>query len=467
MNPTKNIPVVLVVDDEPSVLEAFETILEGQFTVVTAGSGKEALDKIALEPVNLVFLDITMPDMDGMQVLRRIREHDDNLPVIMATADNSARRAVEALQMGAFNYITKPFNVEEVMALAQRAMEQERLLREVVYLRSQKEAAKFENIIGSSRKIKDIYAIIEKVVNNNATILICGESGTGKELIARAIHFNSLRKHKPFIPINCASIPENLLESELFGYEKGAFTGAVNQKLGMFELAHEGTLFLDEISGLKSDVQGNLLRALEEREIRRLGGVKTVKIDVRIISATNIDLKRASREGKFREDLYYRLNVIPIYLPPLRERKEDIPLLVGHYLEKYNQVFRKKIEGLSKQALEHLMQYDWPGNIRELKNVIERLAALKDDGIITPKDLPFDIFVKGSLAKHCNDAGGLREASKDFERRYIAAMLERAGGNQVKAAKILGIHRNALFSKMKTLGLKNSVKENKPVAIRE
>jgi DNA-binding NtrC family response regulator len=459
MNNTKNLPVVLVVDDESAVLETFENILDGRFEVLTARSGKEALDKITKESINLVFLDIAMPDMDGMQVLRKIKEYDKNLSVIMATATDSARNAVEAMQLGACNYITKPFDVDEVIAVAQKAIEQDRLLREVVYLRSQREEIRFENIVGKSKKIREIFAIIEKVIQNDATILVSGESGTGKELVARAIHFNSPRKQKPFIPINCASIPENLLESELFGHEKGAFTDATNQKLGMFELANEGTLFLDEISGLRLDTQANLLRALEEREIKRLGGTKIIRVDVRIISATNIDLRQAVQEGKFRQDLYYRLDVVPIHLPPLREHREDIPLLVEHFLQRYNQVFRRKIEGLTKEALEYITTYDWPGNIRELKNVIERLVALKDDGVITPKDLPFDIFIKSSLIKGFKAEGGFKEASKDFEKQYIEAVLERVSGNQVKAAKILGIHRNALFNKMKSLGLKKQLKD--------
>ncbi|MDD5194658.1 MAG: sigma-54 dependent transcriptional regulator [Candidatus Omnitrophica bacterium] len=447
---TKKLAVVLVVDDEPAVLETFESILEGKFTVLTARGGVEALERVTKESINLVFLDITMPDMDGIRVLRKIKEYDENLAVIMATATDSARKAVEAMQLGACNYITKPFDAREVLAAAEKALAQEKLRKEVIYLRSQKEEIKFDNIIGKSKKIREIYKIIEKVAENDATVLISGESGTGKELIARAIHFNSTRREKPFIPINCASIPENLLESELFGHEKGAFTDAINQKLGMFELADEGTLFLDEISGLRFDVQSNLLRALEEKEVRRLGGTKLIKVDVRILSATNVDLKQAVQEGKFRQDLYYRLNVVPIYLAPLRERKEDIPVLVDHFLKRYNQVFRKKIEGLTQEALECLMSYEWPGNIRELKNVIERLAALKDDGIITHKDLPFDIFVNSSLAKNFKAEGGLKEAGKDFEKKYIEAVLERVGGNKTKAAKILGIHRNALFNKMKS-----------------
>jgi len=454
MSNKKDFPVVLVVDDEPIVLETFKTILDGQFKVLTAGNGEQALDIIARESINLVFLDIRMPDMDGMEVLRRIKERDENLSVIMATATDSARTAVEAMQLGACNYITKPFDADEVVTVARKAIERENLLKEVTYLRSQRQEVKFDNIVGRSKKMTEIYRIIDKVLKNNATVLISGESGTGKELIARAIHFNSLRKQKPFIPINCASIPENLLESELFGYEKGAFTGAASQKLGMFELAHEGTLFLDEISGLKLNMQAKLLRALEEKEIKRIGGTKIIKVDVRIISATNIDLKKAVHEGEFRQDLYYRLNVVPVNLSSLRERREDVPLLIEHFLHNFNQAFRKKIEGLTEETLEYLMDYDWPGNIRELKNVIERIVALKDDGIITPKDLPFDIFIKGSLAKDFQAEGGLKEACKNFEKQYIEAVLDRAGGSQIKAAKILGIHRNALFNKMKSLGLK-------------
>ena len=450
----KNLPLVLVADDEPAVLAAFEAILDGQFRVLTAQSGKEALDIISKELINLVFLDIKMPDMDGLAVLRKIKEYDENLAVIMATATDSARQAVEAMQSGACNYIIKPFEVAEVIAAARKAIEQDNLLKEVIYLRSPREEIGFENIVGQSKKIKEIYKIIKKVAANNATVFISGESGTGKELIARAIHFNGARKQKPFIPVNCAGIPENLLESELFGHEKGAFTDAVNQKLGMFELAGEGTLFLDEISSLRLDVQGNLLRALEEREIKRLGGTKLIKVDARIISATNADLKQMMQEGKFREDLYYRLNVVPVHLPSLRERAEDIPLLVNYFLQRYNAAFRKKIEGITSPALEYLMNYNWPGNVRELKNVIERAVALRDDGIITPGDLPFDIFIKGSINKGFPVEGRLKEANKDFEKQYIEAVLEKVNGSQAKAARILGIHRNTLLNKINNLGLK-------------
>ncbi|MFH1772497.1 MAG: sigma-54 dependent transcriptional regulator [Candidatus Omnitrophota bacterium] len=446
-------PVILVVDDDPSVLEAFKVILDEQFKILTAQSGKSALDTVSKEPVDLVFLDIAMPDIDGMKILRTMKELDANLSIIIATATDSAKMAVEAMRLGACNYITKPFDPDEVVAVAQKALEREELLKEVAYFRSQREEIKFDNIVGKSKSMEEIYGIIEKVGKNDTTIIITGESGTGKELIAQAIHWNGLRQQKPFIPVNCASIPENLLESEFFGYEKGAFTDAASQKLGMLELADQGTLFMDEISSLKLDMQAKLLRALEEKEIRRVGGTKIVKVDVRIICAANVDLKALAQEGKFRYDLYYRLNVVPIHLPSLRERREDIPLLVAHFLRNFNKAFRKEIEGFTDDSLEYLINYDWPGNIRELKNVIERLVALKDKGVITSKELPFDIFIKNKLIKSFRAEGGLKEARRDFEKQYIEAVLERVGGNQIKASKILSIHRNALFNKIKSLGI--------------
>lgn len=454
MRDRKHLPIILVVDDEPGVLETFETILDGKFKVLTACTGKDALRIAAEEPVDLVFLDIAMPDMDGMQILRRIKESEENISVIMATATDSARMAVKAMQLGACNYIAKPFDVDEVLTVAQKALERQRLLKEVAYFRSQREKIKFNSIIGKSKKMEEIYRVIGKVINNESTIFISGESGTGKELIARAIHFNGPRKHKPFIPINCASIPENLLESELFGHERGAFTDAAHQKLGMFELANEGTLFLDEISTLRLDMQAKLLRVLEEREVKRVGGTKIIKVDVRILSATNTDLKQAVERGEFRRDLYYRLNIVPIHLPPLRERKEDVPLLGEHFLREYNQVFRKDIQGMTKEAVEYLKEYEWPGNIRELKNIIERIVVLKDDDIISSKDLPFDVFVRSKSAKCATMEGRFKDACKDFERQYIKAVLERVDGNQAKAAKILGLHRNGLLNKLKNLGLK-------------
>ncbi|MBN2483509.1 MAG: sigma-54-dependent Fis family transcriptional regulator [Candidatus Omnitrophica bacterium] len=453
MNTQKTSPHVLIIDDEPSVLETFKIILEAAYTVHTAATGKEALSIIHTQPIDTVFLDIIMPDVDGIELLRKIKEYDRSIEVIMATASDSARQAVTAIKLGAFNYITKPFDVEEISTLAEKACAQRRMNRELFVLRQDRQKEGFAHIIGNSPNMKGLYRLIKKVCDNSSTVLITGESGTGKELIARAIHFNSTRAPKPFIPLNCASIPDSLLESELFGYEKGAFTGAASRKLGMFELAHEGTLFLDEISSLKLDVQAHLLRVLEEKEIKRLGGTKIFNIDVRIISATNVDLKALVDDGKFRMDLYYRLNVVPLPVPPLRDRKEDIPLLARHFLDMFNQSFRKHIEGFSKEAMDCLIEYEWPGNVRELKNIIERIAALHEKGVITPQTLPFDIFIRHNLSLD-QDGGNLKEACRDFERHYIEAVLTQSSGNQTKAAKILGIHRNALFLKMKSLGLK-------------
>ncbi|MFH2138983.1 MAG: sigma-54 dependent transcriptional regulator [Candidatus Omnitrophota bacterium] len=454
MKVNNNISIILAVDDDESILETFKIILEDQFIVVTANSGEEALKKIEKELIDMVFLDYKMPGMDGMNVLRKIKEYDENLPVVMATATDSARTAVEAIQLGACNYITKPFDPDEILTLAEESLEKGRYLKEAAKPRRSGKKSEFDNIIGKSKQMQAIFDMLNKVLDNDATILISGESGTGKELIAQAIHFNSLRNKNSFIPINCASIPENLLESELFGHEKGAFTDAARQKIGIFELADKGTLFLDEISCLKPDMQAKFLRVLEQKEVQRVGGNKIIKVDVRIISATNIDLKRAIEEGSFRNDLYYRLNVVPIHLPTLRERREDIPLLIEHFLNSFNEMFGKEIRGITPEALECMMNYDWPGNVRELKNIVERLVALKEKGVITPKELPLDIFLKHRLVNSFRSQTGLKDACNDFERNYIESVLEQAGGSQIKAAKMLGIHRNALFNKMKSLGLK-------------
>jgi DNA-binding NtrC family response regulator len=451
MKKEKHLPVVLVIDDEPVICEILKTMLEGKFKVFALQNGKEAVELIAKERVNLAFLDITMPNVDGLTLLRKIKEQNKDLPVIMATAMDNAKAVVEAMKQGACDYITKPFDVEEVISAACAALRESSRL---TYFRSKRESIQFDSIVGKSKKIRGVYDVIEKVLDNDAIIFIYGESGTGKELIARAIHFNGARKHKPFIAVNCASIPENLLESELFGHEKGAFTDAVTQKLGMFELANGGTIFLDEISDLKLDMQAKLLRALEEREIRRLGGENVIKVDVRIISATNVNLKKAVEEGKFREDLYYRLNVVPVNIPPLRERKEDIKLLIDHFLKTYNKIFRKNISGLTGQVLARLTEYSWPGNIRELKNIIERIVALKGEGVIAIEDLPFDIFMENNLDGSSQKEGLLKEACNNFQKKYIEAVLVKAGGNQTEAARILGIHRNALLNKIKMLGLK-------------
>ncbi|MFB0526942.1 MAG: sigma-54-dependent transcriptional regulator [bacterium] len=453
----KILPNILVVDDEVNIVESFKQLLKDNYKVLTATSGEEALEKVEKENLDIVLLDIKMPGMDGIEVLRRIEQMRENVDVIMITAVNTMKTAIEAMKLGAYDYITKPFDVDEVVVSINKALEKRCLIREVSYLRS--EVAKpvnFDNIIGTSEKMCQVYDIVSEMTQNDATVLISGESGTGKELIARAIHFNGLRKDKPFIPVDCASISESLLESELFGHEKGAFTDATSQKLGRFELANHGTLFLDEIGNLRMDMQGKILRALQEREIQRVGGVKTIKIDVRIISATNIDLKKAIKERRFREDLYYRLNVVPIELPPLRERKEDIPLLVRYFLGIFNQEFGKKIKDIIPQAMDSLVNYRWPGNVRELRNVIERLVALTKEEVISHKRLPLDILltVNTEEANMGEEGMLLREAREQFEKQFILGVLEKVNWNQTEAAKILGVHRNTLIMKIQNLGIK-------------
>lgn len=453
----KILPNILVVDDEINVIESFKRLLEDDYKVLTATSGEEALEKIEKENLDIVLLDIRMPEMDGIEVLRRIREMSENVDVIVVTAVSTMRTAIEAMKLGAYDYITKPFEVDEVIISINKALEKRCLAREVSYLRSEvARPVKFDNIIGTSEKMRQVYEIVSEMTKNDATVLIHGESGTGKELFARDIHFNGLRKDKPFIAVDCASIPENLLESELFGHEKGAFTDATSQKLGRFELANHGTLFLDEIGNLKPDMQGKILRVLQEREIQRVGGVKTIKIDVRIISATNVVLKKAIKEEKFREDLYYRLNVVPIELPSLRERKEDIPLLARYFLKIFSREFGKKIKDITPEAMEFLMNYRWPGNVRELRNVIERLVALTKEDVISRKRLPLDILLTVKTEENNIGEEGmlLKGAREQFEKQFILGVLEKVNWNQTEAAEILGIHRNTLMLKMQNLGIK-------------
>jgi len=453
----KILPNILVVDDEVNVIESFKQLLKDNYKVLTATNGEEALEKVEKENLDIVLLDIRMPGMDGIEVLRRIEEMKENVDVIMVTAVNTTKTAIEAMKLGAYDYITKPFEVDEVVISIDKVLEKRCLTRELSYLRSEvAKPVKFDNIIGTSEKMQQVYEIVSEMTKNDATVLISGESGTGKELFARAIHFNGLRKDKPFITVDCASIPENLLESELFGHEKGAFTDATSQKLGRFELANHGTLFLDEIGNLKMDMQGKILRVLQEREIQRVGGVKTIKIDVRIISATNIDLKKAIKEERFREDLYYRLKVVPIEIPPLRERKEDIPLLVRCFLGIFNREFGKKIEDITPEAMESLVNYRWPGNVRELRNVIERLVVLTKEVVISHNRLPLDILstVNTEEANMGEEGILLKEAREQFEKQFILGVLEKVNWNQTEAARILGVHRNTLMMKMQNLGIK-------------
>ncbi|MCL6630140.1 MAG: sigma-54 dependent transcriptional regulator, partial [Armatimonadetes bacterium] len=355
-------------------------------------NGRKALDVVSSEPdVNVMICDLIMPDLNGVEVLKSAKEINPQLSVVMITAHGTIKTAVDAMKLGAFDYITKPFDMDEIKLVVKNAAERSELLEENIHLKQElKSRYSFEGIIGSSSKMQEVFKIVERVANSNATVLIRGESGTGKELIARAIHYNSPRAAKPFIAVSCAALPETLLESELFGYEKGAFTGAVGQKAGRFELAHQGTLFLDEVPEISPPVQVKLLRVLQEREFERVGGTKTIKVDVRLIAATNRDLEQLVAEGHFRPDLYYRLQVIQVFLPPLRERTEDIPLLVQHFIEKYNKENGKFVKGVTDETMDLLMKYRWPGNVRELENVIERGVVLADanEDLITPDLLP-------------------------------------------------------------------------------
>ena len=452
MTEEKFLPTVLVVDDDQSVIESFKVALDN-YNVLATNSGEIALDKIKKEDINVVLLDILMPEMDGMDVLRKIKELGKNIDIIMVTAIKTVKTAIEAMKLGAYDYITKPFDVDELLESIRKAIERQGLLREVEYLKSELSPPfMFDDIVGSDENMKKVYDMITDVAKGDTTVLINGESGTGKELVARSIHFHSPRKDRPFVTVDCASIPENLLESELFGHERGAFTDATTQKLGRFELANTGTLFLDEISNMDMAMQGKILRAIQEREIQRLGSQKTIKIDIRIISATNIDLKKAVKENAFREDLYYRLNVIPLSLPPLRERKSDIPMLANYFLQMYSKMFNKDIQDISKQAMNYLIDYNWPGNVRELQNITERLVTLGKEKIISHKRLPLDILI--SEEKGIKPKKLFKGAVHQFETQYILGVLEKTNWNQTNAAKLLNIHRNTLIWKINLLGLR-------------
>lgn len=388
-----NNKTLLIVDDEPNIRRVLTAVFEkAGYRVLTAENGRKALDVVSSEPdVNVMICDLIMPDLNGVEVLKSAKEINPQLSVVMITAHGTIKTAVDAMKLGAFDYITKPFDMDEIKLVVKNAAERSELLGENIHLKQElKSRYSFEGIIGSSSKMQEVFKIVERVANSNATVLIRGESGTGKELIARAIHYNSPRAAKPFIAVSCAALPETLLESELFGYEKGAFTGAVGQKAGRFELAHQGTLFLDEVPEISPPVQVKLLRVLQEREFERVGGTKTIKVDVRLIAATNRDLEQLVAEGHFRPDLYYRLQVIQVFLPPLRERTEDIPLLVQHFVEKYNKENGKCVKGVTDETMDLLMKYRWPGNVRELENVIERGVVLADadEDLITPDLLP-------------------------------------------------------------------------------
>lgn len=459
-------PSILIIDDDRSLLEFYSVFLEDEFQVHTAESGEEGLKLLEQEDFALILLDVRLPGMDGIEVLRQAKAIDENVDVIMVTAVKNVRVAVEAIKLGAYDYLVKPFEIDDVLSLLRRTLERQNLMREVLYLRAEVDRHEMGDIVGRSAKMRQIYDLICRVADTNATVLISGESGTGKELIARTIHKQSQRQAKPFVAVNCAAISEHLVESELFGHERGAFTGAVEKRLGRFELANTGVLFLDEISNLRLDLQAKLLRALQEREFERVGGNKTIRVDVRIVAATNQELKQMVTERTFRDDLFYRLNVVPINVPPLRERKEDIPMLIDHFLAKYNKAFRREVQGFTPAALGVLRNYHWPGNVRELENVIERLVAISHQRMIGVDDLPLDLVtVKHQVVDDVFTRGAsLRQAKAEFERHYILRALEKSRWNQTEAAKRLGVHRNTLLGKMETLRIRPTGEEGSPVS---
>ena len=456
---------VLIVDDEVGARESLKMILKNDYEVILAKNAEEAFLQIKAHSPDVILLDIILPDLDGLKVLDQIKQNDPDMVVIMITATKTVKTAVEAMKLGAYDYVTKPFDIDELRLIISRSLSTKALEQEVKYRREEMDKNfDFGNIIGKSKLMKEIFKVVKQIADSKSTALIMGESGTGKELISRAIHYNSNRKNYPFVTINCAAIPETLIESELFGHERGAFTNAIERKLGRFEVAHQGTLFLDEIGELSLATQAKTLRFLEEKEFNRVGGSKTIKVDVRLITATNKDLNQLIKKGSFREDLYYRINVVPIVIPPLRDRKEDIPVLIDHFINKFNIENNKTVKGFNKEALELMMQYEWPGNVRELENLVERVIALTFNEHIQLSELPLSFKnipkINGLKESVLDGKVSFIQAEEEFEREVILDALKRTNNIQSHAAEILGISRRILKYKMDKLGInQNKVKD--------
>ena len=448
---------VLIIDDEAAIRESLQTLLELEgYEVDTASDGAEGLARLAERPYDLALLDFAMPERNGIEVLQDIRERDSDLAVIMITAYGTVENAVNAMQAGATNFIQKPWDNEKLLADVRAAISQRRAEAEIVQLkRALKQRYNFEHIVGKSEPMLRIFDLVAQVAPSRSTVLLQGESGTGKELIAKAIHMNSPRKGQAFVPVNTGSMPADLLESTLFGHVKGAFTSAIASKKGLFEMADRGTLFLDEIGTMGLDTQAKILRVLQDRKFMHLGGVNEIQVDVRIIAATNVDLRQQVKQGKFREDLFYRLNVITIDLPPLRQRKNDIPLLVHYFAQKFAEENGKPPLQLTTEALRPLLDYDWPGNVRELENVMERAVVLANGTNLTIDLLPDEMVGRGAklaLMDHRPDAS-LFEIMEDCERRIITDMLEKSGWNQTEAAEQFRIPLSTLNQKIKRLNI--------------
>ena len=450
---------VLLIDDEARVRTSLKMVLEPTYDIYQAADAQEGLEVFRKEGPDLVLLDVILPGTDGLTVLETLRSENKMTPVIMLTGTKSVKTAVDAMKLGAADYLSKPFDVEELRIVVNRALTSQALEREVKQLRAQVvQRYAFHNLIGKSQSMQEIYAKIEQVADSRTTVLITGESGTGKELVAKALHYNSSRRERPFIALNCAALPETLIESELFGHEKGSFTDATARRVGQFELANTGTMFLDEIGDLSAVTQAKLLRVLQEREFTRIGGVQSIKVDVRIVAATNKNLDELVRKGLFREDLYYRINVIALYLPPLRQRDEDVPLLAKHFLAKRVEEDRRPPIEFSKEALELLTRYPWPGNVREMENIVEQAFIWSQSSSqITPEHLP-TILKSDSRSSSLRDdtlAGrmSLEKAVMEFEREIILDALKRTNYVQTHAANLLGISRRMLKYRMDTLGI--------------
>jgi DNA-binding NtrC family response regulator len=446
---TMNNSTILIVDDEHGVRQSFKIVLKEHYRLFFAENGTTALDIFKQKQVDLVLLDILLPDIDGLVLLKEMKESEPDTEIIMVSALKEISSAVQAMKLGAFDYIAKPFEVDELLSVVKRALERKKLQKEIVYLRDELERVQpFEAMVGHSAQMKAVFNLISRVAQAQGpgTILVQGESGTGKELVARAIHNRSQRRDHPFVVVNCAAIPATLMESELFGYSKGAFTGALDNRSGKLEMADSGTLFLDDIDLLDINMQARLLRVLQEKEYEKVGSDRVVNVDIKFIAASNKDLQQLVKKGKFREDLFYRLNVFPIELPPLRERKEDIPDLLNHFLTQNGKNNGLPAKSFTEMAIQALMDYDWPGNVRELENFVERLFIVARGAVIREEDvLPLQ---RRNTRRETSD---LKKAVADFERQHIKAVLASVDGKRGEAAKILGIHRNTLAAKINDL----------------
>ncbi|MFQ5822839.1 MAG: sigma-54-dependent transcriptional regulator [bacterium] len=450
---------ILAVDDETDFVQTLSEILQKHnYKVDTACSGYEALQMLSIEHYDLVLLDLYMPLISGIETLKRIKKIDPGLPIIILTGDSRVGKVVEAMKLGAYDYFPKPLEWEKLEISIKNALITKELRSEVNRLKGHlKDRYRFEQVVGHSGKMQEVFRSVERVVDSIVTVSIQGESGTGKELLARAIHFNGPRKNKPFVVVNCAAIPENLLESELFGHERGSFTGAVSRRIGKFEQADEGTIFLDEIGEMAPSTQVKILRVLQERKFQRVGGTEMVEVDVRVISATNKNLEEETKKGNFRQDLYYRISVYPIFVPPLRKRKEDIPALLAYFLEKFNRLNRRKIKAISPRTLDYLMNYDWPGNVRELENILERSLINSTDGVLLPEHLPITITSYKEDQISSDTFIDLKRAValskeitplKELEKEVLKQALKLTNYNMSNAAAELGIGRTTLYRKL-------------------